>query len=303
MCPFSFKTYIPALARAFVITSWDISTLFCRRSDMIRFVYLGQLSWQQKDKKYVDILFSSLDIPIDQHLMEASLDDCRHKPTVVSPYSLHPQINATNNPLKMMTNLNPLRIHLVPFVWLGPVKSCVPLLADEKIRVVNFFELEFDRSDEFCRYKVRCIRPYGTVKSGCKSGRWSMLTQSHDPFQLRRPELDHDGVRVTINDFSIMRVAILNREFCFDLLQKVNNWMITSGKTTTCLFGLLDHLTPICCHTGGNRKAWQFSNRSTSESINGVRADLEVDETRRFNVLDSSVAPSKQADDHPGPHA
>ena len=71
----------------------------------------------------------------------------------------------------------------------------------------------------------------------------------------------------------------------------------------TCLLGLLNHLTSISCHTGGNSKAGQLSNRSTSESINRVSANLEVNETRGFNGLCESPAPSKQADDRQGQHA
>lgn len=48
-----------------------------------------------------------------------------------------------------------------------------------------------------------------------------MLTESHDPFQLRRPELDHDRVSITVNDLSIMSVTILDREFCFNFLQRI----------------------------------------------------------------------------------
>lgn len=96
--------------------------------------------------------------------MQASLDDCRDQPTIVSPYSLGSQLNMPITPLEMMTNLDPLRIHLVPFIRLCPVKSRVPLLADEKIRVIDFFELELDGSDKFRRYKISCLRSYGTVK-------------------------------------------------------------------------------------------------------------------------------------------
>jgi hypothetical protein len=63
-----------------------------------------------------------------------------------------------------VTNFDPLRVHLVPFVRLCPVKSCVPLLVDEKIRVVNFLELELDGFDKFCRHEIRCLRPYGKIK-------------------------------------------------------------------------------------------------------------------------------------------
>jgi len=51
-----------------------------------------------------------------------------------------------------------------------------------------------------------------------------MLTESHNSFQVRRPKLNHDRVGVTVYDFGIMSVAVLDSEFCFNLLQRVNNF-------------------------------------------------------------------------------
>ena len=48
----------------------------------------------------------------------------------------------------MLTNLYTFCVHLIVFVWPGPVQPGVTLLADEEVWEVDLFELELDGFDE-----------------------------------------------------------------------------------------------------------------------------------------------------------
>ena len=59
----------------------------------------------------------------------------------------------------MLTNLNTFCVHLIVFVWPGPVQTGVTLLADEEVWEVDFFELELDGFDELSSDKLGCLTP------------------------------------------------------------------------------------------------------------------------------------------------
>ena len=96
-------------------------------------------------------LFSTLDVPINQHLVQTRLDNCRHKSAIVSPNSLQSTVSMAMHGTAAASHLDTLRVHLVVLLGPCPVQAGISLLADKQIWEVNFLEFQFDRIDEFLR--------------------------------------------------------------------------------------------------------------------------------------------------------
>lgn len=60
------------------------------------------------------------------------------------------------------THLDSFRVHLIILFWLSPVKSGISLLVDQKIRIIDFLELEFDGPYEPRRHKLRSFLTWRT---------------------------------------------------------------------------------------------------------------------------------------------
>jgi hypothetical protein len=115
---------------------------------MTRLVYLNGFIRTVPQRVEIDPLFGTLHVSIDQHLVQAGLDDSRHQAAVITSDSLHPRISNKTFWLEPLAYLDTLRIHLIIFLHLCPVETSVALLANQQIWIVDLLELEFDRSDE-----------------------------------------------------------------------------------------------------------------------------------------------------------
>jgi len=78
----------------------------------------------------------------------------------------------------------------------------------------------------------------------------SLLAKSHRLRQIGRAELDHDRVRVTVDDLGIVLVAVGDGVRLFHL-----------G------LGLLDHVATIRSHGRRNSDAWQLADYRTREAV------------------------------------
>ena len=70
-----------------------------------------------------------------------------------------PSVSGRTN-IQSETYFNAFRVHLVVLFWFGPVQAGITFLVDEQIRVVDLFELQFDRLHELLGYKFRCLATY-----------------------------------------------------------------------------------------------------------------------------------------------
>ena len=58
-----------------------------------------------------------------------------------------------------ITHLQTLGVHLIPFLWPGPVQTRVSLLIDEEVREVYLFEFKLDGPDELFRNEISSLGP------------------------------------------------------------------------------------------------------------------------------------------------
>ncbi len=105
--------------------------------------------------------------------------------------------------MRCKSYLDTLRIHLVVFVDLRPVKPRIPLLVDEKVRVIYLLEFEFDRLDELRSDQIRCLTPH-----------------LHHSREVTGPEFDHNRICISVNNNCIMLLSVGDAVFRFDLLFK-----------------------------------------------------------------------------------
>ena len=196
------------------------------RDDELRQV---DLVLQEVRDDLLRVIFGALDIALDEHLAQASVDHGHDEPAVVSSNGLPSngpvrRLKATDeSTAKDKTYLDTFRVHLVVLLRLGPVQSSVSLLADEEVREVNLLELELDRLDELGRDVLSRIRAflYRSVVSGLSkttSLTRSRLTESHGSFEIWATEADHDGISVAVDDPRVIVVAVGGVVSSFDLL-------------------------------------------------------------------------------------
>ena len=103
-------------------------------------------------------LFSSAHVPLDEHLMQACLDDTGHETAIVSSDSLYcAMIRYDPHVRGRQTHLDALGVHLVILFRFRPVKTSITLFADQKIWVIYFLEFQLDWFDEFCCDIVCCL--------------------------------------------------------------------------------------------------------------------------------------------------
>lgn len=179
------------------------------------------------------VLLGALDVPVDEHLAEAGVDDGDHKTAVVSTDSLRRDSRSVFKRVrrrKQRTHLDSLRVHLVVLVGLGPVESRVPLLADEEVREVDLLKLELDRLDELGRYELRRLGAWCkgsesvAVKSPLKRGR----TKLHGRLEIRTAKANHDGIGVSVDDSRVVLVAVRRVVLVLHLLRSVPNSSVSN---------------------------------------------------------------------------
>lgn len=130
-----------------------MSTLFCKSSDMTRFVYLRAPSKQSFRSSAIGSLLRPFDVSIDEHFVKAGLNDGRHKTTIISTNGLTALLESPAS-IQRGTHLNAFRIHLVVLLRPRPIKTSITLLVDKQIRVINLFEFKFDWFRERFGYYV-----------------------------------------------------------------------------------------------------------------------------------------------------
>jgi len=101
------------------------------------------------------------------------------------------EVEAPGGKTRGPAHLDTLGVHLVVGFGLGPVESRVPLLVDKEIGEVDFLEFELDGPGEL---------------RGDKGGR--LESEGHDILHVVISKLHHHRVGVTIDDHSVMRIAV-----------------------------------------------------------------------------------------------
>ena len=180
-------------------------------------------------------------VPVDQHLVQACLNDSGDQSTVVSSDSLSTMtLQYHLTPHLPSTYLNALRIHLIILLRPCPIQSRIPLLVDQQIREIDLLKLELDRSLKFCRYKVR-----------------RFTTKPHDRLQICGSELHHYGIRIAVYDLGVVLLTVIDSVVCFDFLPRP-----------------FDHCSTIGGDTRRDRETWKLSDRRSSKTVHGVGTNL-----------------------------
>ena len=100
------------------------------------------------------VLFCALDVPVDEHLMEASLNDCLDKSAVITANSLWVISASWLGEGMRIAYLDTLGVHLVILLWSRPVQSRITFLANEQVREVHLLELQLDWLDELLCHEL-----------------------------------------------------------------------------------------------------------------------------------------------------
>lgn len=144
--------------------------------------------------------------------------------------------------------LNALRVHLVRLVRVRVIHSRVPLLVHQQVRMIDLFELKFDRLNEELADNFSRLR-----------------SESHSLCAVVGSKQHHDGIGVSVDD-----VGIELERFARLFINIILVVLFDDGG-----LGGLDHLTTERSDTGGDGETRQLADLRTSEAIDTICADLQ----------------------------
>ena len=119
-------------------------------------------------------------------------------------------------------------------------------------------------------------------------------TQSHNLGKIIWPKPNHDGISITINNLSVMRMSIGDAVFSFHFLSSSIPHECTQGRWAsppTNLLCLLNHLPTIRRDTRRDSQTREFPNRRTREPIHRIGTDLY--KTNWVGLVPSKMWPKK----------
>mmetsp|Transcript_136285 Transcript_136285/g.423493 ORF Transcript_136285/g.423493 Transcript_136285/m.423493 type:complete len:331 (+) Transcript_136285:462-1454(+) len=162
------------------------------------------------------VLHGTRDGPIHEDSAQAGLHDLSHQAAVVPAH-----------------RLDALGVELVILLGVRPIETRVALLVHQQVGAVDLLELQLDGPDE------------GLADHLC-----SLLAQAHRLLDGVRPELDHHGVGVAVDDGRVVRVAILDSVLGLDQVLRV-----------------VDHTPAKARCAGGDLQARQHAHRGAGEAV------------------------------------
>lgn len=190
------------------------------------------------------ILFGTLNISPNQHLVQAGFNHSRHQSTVIPTNGLGSDVNSLKRLCMKIADLNTLWVHFIVLLWFCPVQPSVALFADKEVREIHFLELKLDRFHEFRCDEICRLAAYSTIWAMGRSRIHSKLTQLHHPLQIGRAKPYHDWVGITVDNLCVMGVSISNAIFClYDLkgmlsgLQRPARWWVKIPASFVQSFG------------------------------------------------------------------